>query len=426
MKFLKKSLALILAIVFVLSMTACHPKDEVAMSAGDYSITSAIYSYYLVMADQAAKEIISADPKTYNTADPNFDLYKQTIAGKSYEEYVKATALEECKYFLTLEKLAGEANLSLTADEKAYYDYVAEYNYANYQNYYGPVFEENGIGLETYKRIQRSQALYSKYFEYLYDEGGSKAVSTDTLKKTFADNYLAAYMITHSYSDVKDPDTEEISKSLDKYVQALKDGKKFADVQAEYKKDQEDKKKEENSSSSAGSSSGSSSVSSSGSSSNASSDASSGSSSGASSDTSSGSSSGASSTTSSKDDDVEKPADANITILTKNEETASVHPASETSEKIATAFDKFDDVAKLKTNEVALIHDEDAKCYYIVVKKDINEDKYYFDNLRFEVLSFLKGEEYDKYLDDIIAKTEFKINNYAVNRFKVKKIYAGE
>ena len=45
--------------------TACHPKDEVAISVGDYELTSAVYSYYLVMADQAAKSVISSD-KTSN------------------------------------------------------------------------------------------------------------------------------------------------------------------------------------------------------------------------------------------------------------------------------------------------------------------------------------------------------------------------
>ena len=89
-------------------------------------------------------------------------------------------------------------------------------------------------------------------------------------------------------------------------------------------------------------------------------------------------------------------------------------------------FAKYDDVAKLKADEIALIHDEDAKCYYIVVKKDINADKYYLDNLNLEILNLLKGEEYDKMLKDTIAKTQFNISNHADNRFKDKKIYVGE
>ena len=59
MKTLKKALAIVLAVVFVLSLAACHPKDEVAISAGDYKITSAMYSYFLTMADSEAKNIIN-------------------------------------------------------------------------------------------------------------------------------------------------------------------------------------------------------------------------------------------------------------------------------------------------------------------------------------------------------------------------------
>ena len=212
MKILKKSLAVLLAIVFVLSMAACHPKDEVAISVGEYELTSAVYSYYLVMADQAAKSIISSDTKTYNTSDPNFDLYKQTIEGKSYVDYVKAAALEECKYFLTLAKLAGDAKVSLAADEAEYSDAYAEFEWEYYG--YGPILEENGVSLATYKNIKRTEALYTKYFQHLYDEGGVKAVDKETIKKTLNDNYQAVYMITHSYSDVKEPNTEEIAKSL--------------------------------------------------------------------------------------------------------------------------------------------------------------------------------------------------------------------
>ena len=135
MKMFKKALAVVLAIVFVLSLAACHPKDEVALSSGDYKITSAMYSYYLTMADREAKSLI-ANSDDYKTDDASFDLYKQTIEGKSYEEYVKAKAIEGCLRYITLAKLCDEAKLEIDKEDKEGWDSTAEY-YWNYA--YGPI-----------------------------------------------------------------------------------------------------------------------------------------------------------------------------------------------------------------------------------------------------------------------------------------------
>ena len=414
MKMLKKTLAVVLAIVFVLSLAACHPKDEVAVSTGDYTLTSAVYSYYLTMADRSAKYTISTSD-SYNTQDPNFDLYKQTIDGKSYEDYVKAQALEDCYRYLTIAKLAAESKVSLTDEEEKNVIGNADYYWA-YQ--FGPILVENGVSYDTYKKIMLTEALYSKYFDYLYAEGGTKEVKAEDIKKFFNDNYLGAYVISHSYSDVEEPKTEEIAKELDKYVQALKDGKKFADVEAEYKKDHE-KKNDSTSSSSSTTSSGNSSTTSSGNSSTTSSDNSSTTSSGNSSTTSSGNSSTTSSTTSSETkEDVKKPKDEKINVFTKNED-------ADVSYGIASTFNKYDEIAKLKNDEVALIHDEDAKSYYIVVKKDITEDEYYLEEGTPEILRSLKGDEYEDFVKDTTSKLDFKVSNYAINQFKVKKIYDG-
>ena len=188
MKMFKKALAVVLAIVFVLSLAACHPKDEVAVSAGDYKITSAMYSYYLTMADFEAKSLI-ANSDSYKTEDPAFDLYKQTIEGKSYEEYVKAKALEACYNHLLVEKLCAEAKVTLTADEKKNVESYADYrwNYASVDSSgtvpIGYVLAANGVSLATYKKVELVSALQGEYFEHLYGEGGSKAVGADNIKK---------------------------------------------------------------------------------------------------------------------------------------------------------------------------------------------------------------------------------------------------
>ena len=85
----------------------------------------------------------------------------------------------------------------------------------------------------------------------------------------------------------------------------------------------------------------------------------------------------------------------------------------------------YGSLAKMEKDAVSLIHDEDAKVFYIVVKKDINEDPYYLETLTEEIIYLLKGDEYDKFLDDTAKALDYTVNDYAVNQFKVKKIYDG-
>ncbi len=395
MKNLKKAVALLLAVVFILSLTACHKKDEIAVWSGDYKLTSAMYSYFLVMADSEAKSLISSS-EDYDTKAAGFSYYKQEIKGKSFETYVKDLAMGKCLRYLVLEKLFKEADLKLDDETKEGWQSTAQYYWA-YS--YGAVLQENGVAYETYEKIMLNDALYNLYFEHLYGEGGEKAVSQDSVKTALTENYSAVYMITHDYSEEEKPDVDAISKNLDKYVAELKDGKEFADVLATYNKDNGVKEEADNNASS-----------SSGSSSKVDSSA----------DTSStDSSKDASSNTTSSDDKKEeekKPVDENITILTDYEETHSGE---------AVFFTKYNEVEKLRNGDVALIHDEDAKCYYIVVKKNISTDPYYLESLDGEIRYLLKSEEFDTMLKDAAAALDYEVSSFAINQFKVKKIYDG-
>ena len=392
MKTLKKALALLLAVMFVLSMAACHPKDEAAITSGDNVVTSAMYSYYLTMADLEAKSLIGSS-EDYDTTAAGFSYYKQKIDNVPYEEYVKNKALENSLRYLALEKLCKDAKLEIPAEDIKGMESTADY-YWNYS--YGYVLMQNGVSFETYKKIFMNDALYSEYFDYLYGAEGEKAVVAESLKTDLTENYSAVYMITHDYSKETEPDVDAISESLNKYVTALKEGTAYADVLAQYNADN----KTDTSSSTTTSSTTTSSE-----------DASETTSSQDASDTTS------SNTTSSEEATEEKKAqDSEIKVLTKYEETYTGE---------ATLFTKYEDVEKLGADEVALIHDEDAKAYYIVVKKDITADEYYLETLSDEIRYLLKGEEFDNLLKETAEKLDYTVHNYAINQFKVKKIYDG-
>ncbi|MEE0928814.1 MAG: hypothetical protein UIG59_06450 [Acutalibacteraceae bacterium] len=419
MKMLKKVTAILLALAFIFTLSACHPKDEVAISAGDYKITSAMYSYFLVLADSEAKNLINNDDKI-DTEAKGFSYLKQKIGDKTYEEYVKETALNSCLRYMALEKICKEKKYELDKEEKKNWQSTAQY-YWNYS--LGGVMLENGVAYSTYEKIMLNDALYNLYFDKTYGKDGEKAVSDADIKKGMENNYTAVYMITHDYSKEKEPKVEDIQKKLQKYVDMFKEGKTYDEVLKAYNADNGVNDSTSSTTSSTTTSSGNSSTTTSTTSSdkNSSTTTSTTSSDKNSSTTTSTTSSDkdsstTSSTTSSQKEEEKKPVDSNIKLLTKYEETYTAG---------STYFKKYADVAKLEKDGAALIHDEDAKTFYIVVKKDINEDPYYLDTLTEEIIYLLKSDEYDKFIEDTYKALDYTVNDYAVNQFKVKNIFDG-
>mgnify|MGYP006974678060 CR=1 FL=1 len=116
MKLFKKSIAIILAVVFVLTLTACHSKDETALTIENEKITSALYLNALIDCDTEAKQRvddqIAAEKeanKTENSEETEeteeTDYYAQTIDGLSFTEYVKEKTIDRCKEFIFYKKL---------------------------------------------------------------------------------------------------------------------------------------------------------------------------------------------------------------------------------------------------------------------------------------------------------------------------------
>lgn len=364
MKFLKKALAIFLALAITSSLSACHPKDEVAISLDDYKLTSAMYSYFLVMADSEAKGII-ADSGEYDISAANFNYYNQDIDGKSFEDYVKDVALENCKKFLAYEKLCGENGLVLSDEQISNAESMADENW-NYYGY-GAIFEQNGISFETYKKLLINSFKADLYFDSIYNEGGAKEVSTEDIQTTMDENYVAVYLLLKDYSSESEPDLDKIEEELEGFKTRLEKGEDYENVYNDFyditsastETDEEEEAEE-------------------------------------------------------GEDATPAPKDKYIQIL----------GSEGTSDMVA--FGKFDEVKAMEIGEVSVIADSDNKAYYVVVKKDINSDTYYRDEyLKSDILYLIKADEFEADILEYINPLKFTVNNYAMRQFKVKNIKDG-
>lgn len=393
MKTLKKLTALILAVAMLCTLAACHPKDEVAISSGDYTITSAIYSYYLLMADNEAKTKIKEEQGDSNET-PNF--YEETIDGKPFEQYVRDVALDGCKTYLACQKMCDEAGIKLSAEQNANVETNAETYWYSYGYY--TMLEPNGISLSTYTKILKNEARYGVYFEELYGKGGDKEVPADDINKYLSEHYAAVWMpVEYDYSSEENVEPQKLITQYETYKTMLEGGASFEEVVMKYKNDTA----EGNSSTSSNNSTSSNSSTSSNTSSKDESSV----------NTSSTDSSNDASSENTSSSEEKEPKDKNITILTDNEDTLD-----------ATFSVNFSSVKSLENGKATVLHDAINKKIFVVMKKDFFADEYYTEQLDMEVRDALKGDEFDADLAKVKDALKLDVNDYAIKQFKIKKI----
>lgn len=377
MKTLKKVLAMCLAVILVLSFAGCHQKNEVAVKAGDDTFTSAFYMCALINADMAARTKIdeakaaekesTTSSATSSTTSTVTDYFAEKIDGKDYETYVKDAALQTLRRFTYVKRMCDENKLTISDQEKNNSFTMTEY----YWNYYGyaSLFEANGVSLNTYKEYTLYGLYEEKYFNFIYGEGGDKAVSETDIKNFLYSNYAIADILSASVASKTDSEKALVQTDFEKYKTRLENGETFEKIYKEYNNIEED----------------------------------------TTTSTSSATSSATASTTSGSEENK---------ALTPKDSYAQVVGNEETSY----SSKQYETIKAMKTGEVKFVKDDENGYYYLFVKGDITTDPYYLENLKSTVLNDMKFEEFDAAVKVETAKVELTTVAFAINQFKVKKI----
>ena len=98
MKNTKRLVAVLLAIVMLLSFAGCHKKNEIAVTIGEIEFTSAYYMCALVSADAEARNLVYealSDEEKNSTAE--IDYYSKKVEDKDYIKWVEDSAMDTLK-----------------------------------------------------------------------------------------------------------------------------------------------------------------------------------------------------------------------------------------------------------------------------------------------------------------------------------------
>lgn len=232
MNMFKRIIALVLICIMALSFTACHKKNEIAVTIGGVKFTSAYYSCALVMCDSQARSKVNENLTDIEKQSSNIDYYAKKIDGKKFVDWVEDETIAHLTDVAAYKLLCKENNIKLDNEKIKETKEYAEYMWGNgYSSY----LEINGVSLKTFTDYQVDLLYADVYFESIYGKGGSKEIAEDTVKKEMYDKYMIANMLTVEFSDETDAQKSEVRTKLDTYAKELKEGKKtFKQVYNEY------------------------------------------------------------------------------------------------------------------------------------------------------------------------------------------------
>ena len=372
MRIFKRSLAVVLAVATVLTLSACHPKDEVAVTVTDKksgistTLTTAQYIYAYTNAVLEANSNIDEHKKDADKEIKDYTKHKVTETdedGKetkvAYEKWVDGRAEELMRNYAAA--MIKQKALKFKIDD-ATQQSIDSYSQMYWQYYYQPVFEKNGVGFETYKKMFTSSYYENEYFLSIYDKDGTDEVPEKTVNKTFYDSYCLADAIAISVKTEDAEETEgeettennlptldEAKKILKAYKTRLEKGESFKTIYEEYNKANASEEEES----------------------------------------------------------------------TGTTESATVYGSEETD----SSSEYFTEIYKLKKGDIKILTSSDKSEIVLVQKLDIkkDEDKYY-KSYRESVLHQLKDEDFDKKFEKFAKSLEIEKKNAATKRVKIKKI----
>lgn len=363
MNLIKRLSAIVCVLALILSFAGCHKKNEVAVTVGDVEFTSAYYMCAFVMADSNARQKVSESLTEEEKMQTDLDIYSKKIDGKKYADWVKDSALDELKKIAAYKTLCAENKIELDDTKKTEAESMAGYYWSSYG--YQAFLEPNGVSQKTYKAYMLDSYYSSTYFEYLYGKDGTKAIADDEVNKTLTENFEIANVLEATYTDsqgasLNDTQKAELKTKFENYVNDLKAGKRtFEEIYKEYNQIKDEEKED---------------------------------------------------TAETKDDEEKElePLDKYANLLG--------------SDKTDYKSDHFKTVKEMTVGEIKLVDLKDNGGIAILVRKDINADPYYAENLDLIVRRLLKGDEFDKDISAYAKKLDFNENTFATGQFKVKKI----
>lgn len=222
-KKIKNLLSIMLAFVILFSASGCSNKSWCVKDENE-TLPVGVYICYMYSAYQTAQSKV---------ADTKKSVLKQTVEDKNGEDYIKDTALINCKNILAVNSKLNELNISLTDEEIE----EAKNSVSSTWSQMSKILEGYGISKDSFDiAIGVAPVKYEKLFEALYSEGGTQEVTEEDFKNYFQNEYISYSYISKSITDLDDEQKTSLEENFNNYAAKINDGSSnINDISEEYK-----------------------------------------------------------------------------------------------------------------------------------------------------------------------------------------------
>lgn len=164
---MRKLISALLAVMMLLSLTACNSGKKTALIISGTEIDSEVFTYYL--------DRVIQRPADYGLAEnPEKKLLRQT-------------AIDECKKYVAINTSFRDKGLSLSAADKVEISANVNYFWTRFENHY----DEIGVSKQTLTGIMTADAYEDAIFTATYDRGIENAAAEKELTDYFYSNYVS-------------------------------------------------------------------------------------------------------------------------------------------------------------------------------------------------------------------------------------------
>lgn len=399
----KKILALATAAAACASLAGCGEDTKWVAEFNGEKLNAGIYLYYELSAYNKVLSYLQTNNQTVTEVTKD-DVYyiedtKQTV--NAYD-WIQSEAMDDLKTFCAVESEYDRLGLELTEAEYAEIEQMVAY-YCDTLGF-RENYEENGISEESLLTVYENNYKYSNLFFALYDgyekigdDGktteieGELHVEDDLLWDHYDEHNVRLKIMTFNLfgensAALTDEQKAEVETEANDYYNRAQEGESFDDLIAEYTEEDEEEKEEDKKDESSTA------------------------------DKEESTSESDESSTDDKEDSEEKSEEEeedkypNETIV--NDESKSYSDA---------VIDQF---FELEAGETALIKDTEVNNkIYVVQKFDLREREDLFEEQHDTILADVVGEDFDKYVADLVAnKITLNVNQDAIDRYVPKKL----
>lgn len=226
----KKILMLLMAgVLSVASLAGCSSfkEDEVVATVGEQKITADIANFYA--------RYVQAQYETYYSAYLGKDMWRSEAAeGKTYEESVKDSVLENLEDMVVLEAHMKDYDMSLSDEEKKVIEDAAK----KFDSVNALEDKEKVSGSEeTVKRVMTLMAIQLKMQEKIQEGADTEVSDEEAAQKSM--QYVAFTYKTEDEDGKSKDMTDEEKKEVDKKAEEFAKGAKEAEDFEAYAKEKE-------------------------------------------------------------------------------------------------------------------------------------------------------------------------------------------